>query len=294
MKVLLTGATGMLGQALYEAFMRENVEVITVARSNSHYNIDLIVNSEKIIDVIQTESPDIVINSAALINLQACEDNPKEAYFINAKLPGILTEACREVGCFFVQISTDHYYMNDSKKKHSEKDPVLLVNEYARTKYEGERFALTYANSLIVRTNIVGFRNKKNTPTFIEWIIDSLNSGKKIYGFEDFYTSSIDVYHFSDILIELIEKRITGILNIASTNVLSKYEFISELASVLNKESFVKKGNLNQFKGIKRANSLGLDVTKLKTILGNQEIPSSQEVIHKVVEKYREGAFYEL
>ena len=269
-------------------------EVITVARSYSQYNIDLTLNAEKIIDIIQSEQPDIVINSAALINLQACENNPGQAYLLNARLPGIIAETCRKVGCFFIQISTDHYYVNDDKKRHSEIDNVVLVNEYARTKYAGESFALTYENSLIIRTNIVGFRNKQNEPTFVEWVIQSLNRGNKINGFKDFYTSSIDVYHFSNILMELIEKRITGIVNIASTNVLSKYEFIYEFASLLNKKSFVKSGEISQLKGVKRANSLGLDVAKLKNIISKQEVPSSQEVIQKLVEKYREGALHDL
>ncbi|MEC2077897.1 SDR family oxidoreductase, partial [Metabacillus fastidiosus] len=245
MKVLLLGSTGMLGQALYKKLKNKQMRVITIARSKSDYNVDLIVESEKIINIIKMEDPDIVINAAALVNLQVCEDYPEKAYLLNARIPSFIAEACKEVKAFFVQISTDHYYIKDGESKHKESDDVYLVNEYARTKFAGEFFALTYSESLIVRTNIVGFRNKQNKPTFIEWIIDSLENKKLIFGFQDFYTSSIDVYHFADILMELIEKKITGIINVASENELSKYEFIYRLATLLGKEKYVKRSKMN-------------------------------------------------
>lgn len=294
MKILLIGATGMLGQVLNQKFTQENLDIFTISRTNSTYNIDLLVDTEKVIEIIRLVKPDVVVNSAALINLKDCEQYPKKAYILNARLPALLETACREINSYLVQISTDHYYKNDEKIRHSEKEDVVLLNEYARTKYAGEVFALTYRNTLVVRTNIVGFRNKKNEPTFIEWVIRSLQQEEMITGFEDFYTSSIDIYSFAEILMELIEQNVTGIINVATTDVYSKYEFIYELAEKIGKEQFVSKGKMNSFEGIKRANSLGLDTTKLQSILCYQLVPCTEQVINNLIEKYRAGAFYEL
>ncbi|MEK4522919.1 SDR family oxidoreductase [Psychrobacillus sp. FSL W7-1457] len=294
MKIILIGSTGMLGQELYKKFSQKDFEILTISRSNSTNNVDLLIDSKKVTDLITQEKPNIVVNCAAMINLKECEKNVDNAYMLNARLPSIIARACSEINCYFIQISTDHYYENDKNLQHSENDTVVLLNEYARTKYAGEFFALTNNNSLVVRTNIVGFRNKKDEPTFIEWVIKSLVQEQTIVGFEDFYTSSIDIYSFSNILIELIELKYTGIINIGAKDVYSKYDFIYELAKKFGKEGNVVRGKLNDFQEIKRANSLGLDISKLQKVLHKQQVPSSKEVINRLYEKFKEGEFHEL
>ncbi|MEC2077311.1 hypothetical protein [Metabacillus fastidiosus] len=92
----------------------------------------------------------------------------------------------------------------------------------------------------------------------------------------------------------LIENKFNGIIIVASENVLSKYEFLYSLATLLGKEKYVKRSKMNPLQSVKRADSLGLDVTKLKDILVENSIPSSNQVIQKLVEEYKEGAFREL
>lgn len=294
MKVLLIGSTGMLGQSLLKKLQSNNLTVITSSRNNSDYDIDFLIDSDKIKDIIMKEKPEIIINAAALVNLKYCESHPGEAYKINSRLPALIAEACMKTKSYFVQISTDHYYSSDKNMVHDEDHEVNLLNEYARTKFAGEAFTLTNKNSLVVRTNIVGFRNKVESPTFVEWIINSLESNKEIIGFDDFYTSSIDVQTFSDILLELIENRANGLFNLASADTISKYEFIYSLALLLGKEQNVIKGHMNLVEGIPRANSLGLDTSKLSYLLRKNKIPFSKEIIRNIYIQYKEGAYNEL
>ncbi|MFJ9463539.1 dTDP-4-dehydrorhamnose reductase family protein [Viridibacillus arvi] len=290
MKVFLIGSTGMLGQAIHDIFRDNGFSIVTCSRSNSHFNIDLMHESEKLIALIEKEKPNIIINTVAMIDLLECENSPEKAYILNGRLPGQIANICRKTKSYFIQISTDHYYIDDDKLQHDEENPIYLINEYARTKFIGETLSLNYKKSLVVRTNIIGFRNKKNSPTFIEWVFSTLEKNEEINAFEDFYTSSIDVYHFSYILMELIEKQVTGLINLASKNVLSKYEFILAIAKRLEKEHLVKKSSLQVINGIKRANSLGLNMNKLDSILTYNEVPSSKKIIDVLCEKYKEGA----
>ena len=55
-----------------------------------------------------------------------------------------------------------------------------ILNNYAKTKYEGELFAQKYSNSLILRTNITGIRENSNSATFLEWLLESIISKKHI------------------------------------------------------------------------------------------------------------------
>lgn len=294
MKILLLGSTGMLGQALQKKFENEDIKYVTASRTNGDYQIDLAKDLSRIINVIEFEQPTVVINAAALVDLHGCENDPELAYQINAKLPSVLNEICRKINIYFVQISTDHFYINDERMKHNETSEVFLLNEYARTKFAGECFALTSKKTLVIRTNIVGFRNKYNQPTFIEWIINSINSQQDITGYDDYFTSSIDVYNFADILVELLNKKVFGLINIGSKDVLSKFEFIEKLTMKFDMSKNITRGTITTNKGLIRATSLGLDTTKVQRILGAKLIPNSDEVIDRLMVEYKRGVKNEL
>lgn len=285
MKILVLGSTGLLGQSIVKKFKSINIEVVGVARKNSDFNFDVIddIALKNAFDIIK---PDVVINTIAIVDLNYCENNPKDTYMLNTRVVNKLVELCKTINSYFVQISTDHYYLNNGEKKHAEMAPIQLVNEYAKTKYLGECFASLYENSLIIRTNIIGFRNT-NKLTFLEWAIDSLTNNKAMILYNDFYTSSIHTKQLSEIIVELVNIRYKGTLNIASSEVFSKEKFICSLARAMTIEHFsYKSDSVNNFNGVKRANSLGLDVTKAEQILG-YKLPTLQEVLESIMNEYR-------
>ncbi len=269
----------MLGQALIEAAKFNNYKTIGVARTNADINLDVL-NFNKLTSLIESEKPKIIINCVAITNIDECEQNPEKAYLVNTYLVKIISDICEKLGVRLIHISTDHFFIGDKGMKHSETALITLINNYAKTKYDGERFALNNSSSLIVRTNIVGFRNK-GKPTFIEWVLLLLKQSQEVIVFQDFYTSSIDVYQFSEILFKVIDKgnSINGLINIASSEVSNKEQFIKKFASVfgLNNSKLVK-GSVMSINGTKRAESLGLDTNKIESLL-SIKMPTLNEVI---------------
>jgi dTDP-4-dehydrorhamnose reductase len=224
-----------------------------------------------------------------MVSLAKCEEKPDYAYLINARSASIISEIAFKNGIYFIQISTDHYYTGDSNLKHTEEHPIRLINEYARTKYAAERFALTSPNTLVVRTNIVGFRNKFKDPTFVEWAIQNIENDSQMTLFDDYFTSSIHVTLFSSALLDIIDKNYTGVLNLASRDVFSKKTFICALAKKMGYPlTNVKEGSVFDARDISRAESLGLDVEKAETIL-SYELPTLDDVITSIVEEYEGG-----
>lgn len=291
MKIIIIGSNGMLGIMLTKVLKNKGHHVLTVARNNADLQVDLLKNLDLVITYIQNEQPDIVINTAANIDLQQCEQSPGYAYLINGRVPAIFAEICHRLAIYFIQISTDHYYTGENDKQHIETEHIHLLNEYARTKYIGEILAGIHNEILIVRTNIIGFKGDRQALTFIEWVLRSLEREQVINGFSDYYTSSIDVEHFSELLHELMLQKITGVVNIGSKDVLSKYDFILKIARGLGKEHLVNKATIESLNvNIKRAESLGLDVSKLASFVGQSKIPSSKDVVEWVLQKYKEGA----
>ena len=288
MKVLVIGSTGMLGQALMREMKRRDIDVIGIARSGADISCD-IVDDQTLSDIILSIKPQIIINSAAMVNLAKCEEKPDYAYLINARSASIISELALKNGIYSIQVSTDHYYTGDCNIKHTEEHPIRLMNEYARTKYAAERFALTNPNALVVRTNIVGFRNKIETPTFVEWAIQNIENNSPMTLFDDYFISSIHVKQFSSALLDIIEKNHTGVLNLASREVFSKKTFICALAKKMNYSlTDVKISSVFDAGGASKAESLGLDVGKAEAILG-YELPNLDEVITSLVEEYEDG-----
>lgn len=286
MHVLILGSNGMLGRALVKVAIQNNYAVDTVDLANAKHIID-ISNDTVLTNLVKDLRPDVIINTVAIIDHDKCEQSPGLAYQINTRPTGILALLCKEINAHLVQISTDHYFSGDQNALHDEQAPVTLLTEYARTKYLAECLALTYEKSLVLRTNIVGFRGEKTRPTFAEWALKALQEQQQLKLFSDYFTSSIDVATFSAYLFELIEKNATGLFNLAAHEALSKQHFIERLAQQfqlpLHNPIITTVKSLH---GVRRAESLGLDVSKAEKIL-QKELPASDLVIQSLYQEFR-------
>ncbi len=287
MKIAVLGSTGLLGQALLKFFNKKKCNVLGLARKNADVNID-ITNDKELLDFFENNNFDIIINTVAIVNHKFCEDNPGLAYQINSHPASVISEYTKIKGNYFIQISTDGYYSGDKNLKHKESDNIKLLNEYARTKYAGEMFALTDPNALVVRTNIVGFRGTPSQPTFVEWVINSIKNNDEMTLFDDYFTSSISVSQFSEALYSLVLKKPSGIFNLAGNHVSSKADFIQNLAKEFDLElKNPKIGSVESLVSSKRADSLGLDVSKAESLLG-YNLPDLKSVIKQLKKDYYE------
>jgi len=283
--VLIFGSTGMLGKSLYLESKKRGFETIGASRNGQDASIDLR-NKNDIGDLIFKHKPETVINSAALVSHSLCDENPLLANAINAEAVGAMATACNKIKARLLQISTDNYYTGDAAQRHDEKHSITLLSEYAKTKYSGEIFALTCHNSLVIRTNVTGFRSGNTTLSFIEWVIKSLESGKPFKLFNDYYTSTITSSQLASITFDILNHNIIGCLNIACREVTSKLKFVEAFAievglSIAAAESISVHSILSG-----RAESVGLDVTKAENLLEYQ-LPNLNQVIKQLVLDYK-------
>lgn len=277
----------MLGQALVKEFSQLQIEVYTLARKHADINLDFL-NVENLKQALETLDPDVVVNAVAIVDLKKCEEDPSLAYLLNARPVGVLAEYANVNNKYLVQISTDHYYCDQGNVVHNEMSPISLLNEYAKTKFAGECFALTARNSLVVRTNIVGYRRVEERPTFIEWVLKSLINKDEMMLFDNVYTSSIAVSQLAQIVYDLITAKARGVFNVASRQSVSKKEFVQRLAEKfeLSTENTNVKKFQNEGKPF-RATSMGLEVRKVENFLGYR-MPDTVEVIERLYKDYLE------
>ena len=283
-KIAIIGGTGLLGSNLVRLFSQYDVKAFSRRLGDNIFNEkNNIINfnnmETKLSNYFNKWIPDIIINTVALVNLEKCEKDYSKAYYINCEIAVNIAKIAQKYNSYFIHISTDHYF-NDKKDLHNEIDKVILLNNYAKTKYEAEKEIVKINDkSLIVRTNIIGYRRTK-IKSFFEWLLESLKSEDKIELYTNFYTSPINVNHLGDILLKCYNKKLFGIYNISSKEAINKYNFGLKVANKFeyNFQNVKKVKLLNEGNRLKRALSLGLDVSKIENNL-NISMPTIDEVI---------------
>ncbi len=147
MKVVITGAGGMLGQALQKQ-LSEKYEIIALSREK----LD-ITNYSAVKECLTAYRPEVVINAAAFTNVDGCESEQDTAFLVNAVGPRNLAIVCNEMNASLVQVSTDYVFDGKGTQPYGEFDKTGPVSVYGKSKLAGEELVKTLMNKyFIVRT----------------------------------------------------------------------------------------------------------------------------------------------
>ena len=230
-KILVTGATGLLGTSLVPYLRRRHYQVRGVANSRkSDYNADR-TNPENISSILHDFNPDIIVNLAALANVDECESNPHLAYLLNAKIVENICVSIKQLdnSCHLLQLSTDQNYDGVGPKLETEN---YVSNYYGMSKLAGEFAAMT-VSSTILRTNFVGKSLCKNRLSFTDWLYQSLSLRKPVNIFSDVFFSPLSISILCNSLEQCILRRPQGVFNLGSRNGISKADFALSFAHVI-------------------------------------------------------------
>jgi len=228
-KVLITGASGLLGANLVHHYAPENettgwyaTRAISVAGANME-QIDLTDHSS-VARELDRLRPDLIIHCAAATDVEWCERNPELARAINEVATEFLARKAVEIGAMFVFTSTDSVF--DGKTGHySEIDAPGPLNSYAAGKVRSEQAVPTVnPDALIIRSYFYGHSPAGNR-SLLEWVLVRALVGDEVPGFTDSFFTPISVHDFADALDAAISAETSGLLHLGSSNAISKYEF---------------------------------------------------------------------
>ena len=269
MKIIITGANGMLGSSLCRLYHNIN-EVYALHRDKECFSTCLADHSLDLTDSTQLKKlfsqikPDLVIHCAGLTSVDECEKEPDLAVVANVSVTENIANICSNK-TNLVYISTDQVY--GETEDHSEESQDLKpVNQYGKTNLEGEQKVRQYSsNYIIVRTNIFGWNVKPGRVSSAEWIYHSLKNVKEITLFSDYTFSPIYTECLGEIILRLVEKDYSGVFNVGSPKPCSKYEFGTGVAEVFGLDtSPIRVGSMaNHHFRAPRCNNLVLNVSKL-------------------------------
>lgn len=224
---------------------------------------------EMIDDAVKKIDPDVIINCAAITELDKIEKESKDAYAVNAYGAENIAKIASRYSKRLIHISTDSVF--DGKKgNYLETDYPNPVNEYAKSKKNGEELIKkTLENYVIVRTNFYG--NNIDGKFFFNWILKNLNEQKKINGFVDVTFNPLEIENLSMILLELTESKYRGLLHVASDKTYSKYEFARTIAEKLGYDSnLIIKGKIGDKLVARRPCNTTLNNELAKKIIKNK------------------------
>jgi len=187
-------------------------------------DLDGLASLERLLDTVR---PDVVVNCAALANVDACERNPDLAHRVNDELVGWLTQACGRLGSRLVHVSTDAVF-GGRAGPYDEDSDVSPINVYGRSKVGGERRA-TAAGALVLRTNLVGW-SAVGDRSLLEFFVDRLRRLERTPAFDDVRFRPVTPAQFFDVLVELLDRDVTGIVHLTGGELISKFDFAHMVA----------------------------------------------------------------
>lgn len=275
MKLLITGASGLLGINLAMEAMREH-EVVGVDRGKLQSAPFPVIktnfyNSHAFDSVLDSTQPDWVINCAALANLEECERHPDQAKILNTDLPRELAEVCAIRNIKFIHLSTDAVFDGTKEDMYTEEDEPSPPGIYSQTKLDSERAAQEVnPHAIIARVNFYGW-SLGGRRSLGEFFVNNLSEGRNVNGFTDVIFCPMWVNHLSQTLLEMLERDLHGLYHVVGAQAMSKYQFGVEVAKKFGlKSSLIEPQSVERSAlTAKRSHNLWLSIHKLSTDLGH-------------------------
>lgn len=234
LKLWIVGANGQIGSALNELVEPLDVEVLNTDKDE----VD-IACTDDVIRFGEINRPDVIINCAAITDIDECQNDVDQAYRINALGPRNLCIVARKIGAKVVQISTDDVFDGTSDKPYNEFDNTNPQTVYGRSKKAGEDYVKEFTHKhFIIRSNWVYGKNGKN---FVNQLLTSKESVLEVTN--DQVGSPTSAKDLARAILYLIETNEYGTYHITCNDVCSRYEFAMEVKKLANLTVEIKQTN---------------------------------------------------
>jgi dTDP-4-dehydrorhamnose reductase len=295
MRLLVTGASGLLGLNLSLTAQARGYAVTGLLHSRRLQGVpfdtlraDLLDQSAALAE-IEAARPEALIHCAALASLNAAEAAPDLAARLNGEVPGFMAEAANRWGVPFIHVSTDAVF-DGRTGGYDESDPPNPLSVYARTKLAGEQAVLS-ANpkAAVARVVFYGW-SLSGRRSLSEFFFNNLLTGTPIKGFSDTYFCPLYVEDLAVLLLEMLEKRLSGMYHVVSSEHLSKYDFGVRIAKRFGFDPglITPVSMADLARGAPRALRLVLETDKLEDALGHS-LPGIAAGLDKLHQRWETG-----
>lgn len=278
---------GFLGDYIVREF-RKNGHTVNSSRlkncSNEDFEID-ICDRNSIFDAIEKTNPNLLINCAAITDLDFLEEHPKIGFKINSEGARNIAIASKKYDTKLIQISTDGIF--DGKKgMYVEEDLTKPINVYGKTKLLAEKYVMEESkNYLILRTNFIGYDSEGRN--LLNWMIKKLSNGEELVGFNDIFFTPLEISHLSNLIYKLSSINKNLVLHLSSDLKISKYDLAILVAEIFNfDKKLIKKGTSTELNlKAPRPKDTSLSNIRTKNLL-NEKFLSLNDSLRKIISKF--------
>jgi dTDP-4-dehydrorhamnose reductase len=279
MRILVTGANGLLGQKLVALLQQEeNIHLIATARNSlavrltrgEFHSLDT-TNAAQVKTVVSNTKPDVIINTAAMTQVDQCETEHEACIANNVTAVENLITACKELNTQLIHLSTDFIFDGTQGPLGEQAEP-RPVNFYGESKLAAEQLIrFSDINWCILRTVLVyGVTPDMSRSNIVLWVKKSLEEGKKISVVNDQWRTPTLAEDLAMGCFLTATKKATGIYNISGKDFMSPYDIAVQTAKFFNLDpSLIHPTDSNQFKQpARRPLKTGFNIDKAKKELG--------------------------
>jgi dTDP-4-dehydrorhamnose reductase len=260
MKILITGSNGLLGQKLIDLYKNKTeYELIATARGNNRYanlegytyeSLD-ITNENEVAEIIKKHKPNVLINTAAMTNVDACESDKEGCDQLNIDAVKYLVNACNENQVHLIHISTD-FIFDGTHGPLLETETPNPLSYYGLSKLKGEEEVINYAKSwAILRTVLVyGIVSDMSRSNIVLWAKGALESGKTINVVADQFRTPTLAEDLAMGCKLAADKNAQGIYNISGKDYISVFDLVYKVADFWKLDKTLL--NMSTSEGIKQ------------------------------------------
>ncbi len=228
LKVWIVGAEGQIGEAINEVLDPLEIEAL-----NTDKNELDITQTDEVLRFGEIHRPDVIINCAAVTDVELCEREPEHAFRVNALGARNLSIVARKIGAKMVQLSTDDVFDGLASKPYTEFDETAPRTVYGKSKLAGERYVKEFTHKhFIIRSNWV--YGKGNN--FVNRVLAAADAGQSLSVAEDQYGSPTSAKDLAGIILYLIMTNEYGTYHATCKGVCSRYEFAQEILRLAGKQ----------------------------------------------------------
>ncbi len=238
-KVLIVGSNGLLGQKMTELLLRGSPHSVVLSsvesrpavsyQSADYLQLD-ITSKKDVRQAFASTEPDVVINCAAMTNVDACETEREAAWRVNVGGVENLAESARSHGTTVVHVSTD-YVFDGRSGPYSEEDRPDPLSYYGKSKLASENVLRTSGVPYVIARTMVlyGFAPAVR-PNFVLWLLQCLEQGTRVRIVDDQVGNPTFVDDLAYGLLRTIELVRTGVYHLAGREIVSRYDFALRVA----------------------------------------------------------------
>jgi dTDP-4-dehydrorhamnose reductase len=279
-KILITGSNGLLGQKLINQLSQQShYDFVETSRGENRvkqitdfdYRPLDVTNEGQVLQVIAEEKPDFIIHTAAMTNVDQCEDEPEDCTNLNVNAVHYLVKAATQIQAFFLHLSTDFIFDGESGP-YQEDDAPAPLSLYGKSKLEAENSVTASSIPWAIARTVLeyGITEDMSRSNIILWAKGKLETGQELQMVTDQWRTPTLAEDLAKGCLLIIKHKAQGIYHISGDEMLTPYDMVMQTATYFNLDkSLVHKADASKFtQRAKRPPKTGFILDKAKKDLG--------------------------